>query len=103
MSNPNPKQAILASLIRTAVPVIVGAVVGLLVKVGMEDLAPVVENAATTIITVAYYAVARVLEERVGPAWGWLLGYAKAPSYTPAAPTAPSPTFNAVGDYGDVT
>ena len=70
-----------ASVVRTAVPVIVGAIVTLALKAQVELDTGVITQAVTTVVTVVYYAVVRTLETRFGPAWGWLLGYARAPRY----------------------
>jgi hypothetical protein len=71
------------SLVRTAVPFIIGAVVGRLTAAGIEVSA---EDAATlaSFLTVVfgwfYYFVVRLLE-RQWPSLGVLLGMAKQPKY----------------------
>lgn len=92
--------AILVNVLRTVVPIIVGAIVAALAKAGITGLDGVATELVTTVCTVLYWAVFRALETKVGPAWGWLLGYAQVPSYG-SVPAAPAPEFNAVGDYGD--
>lgn len=72
----------LASLWRTAVPLIVGTLVAWLAHAGLH-----VDSAgATAWLTAAfsgvYYALFRVLEAHVSSKWGWLLGLARPPAYT---------------------
>lgn len=79
----------LASLWRTAVPIIVGTVVAWLAHAGLN----VDSAAATAWLTAgfsgAYYALFRLLEAHVSPRWGWLLGLARPPQYKPATGPAP--------------
>lgn len=74
-----------ASIVRTIVPVIVGVVLGAAAKRGFDLDSGAITEAATVVITTVYYAVVRLLEVRIAPAWGWLLGVAKVPTY-PSAP-----------------
>ncbi|MFI0894902.1 hypothetical protein [Streptomyces sp. NPDC020983] len=81
----------LASLWRTVVPMIVGALVAALAHAGIG-----VDSATATVwlggaFSAAYYALFRVLEAHVSSRWGWLLGLARPPQY-PAAKTAPTAT-----------
>lgn len=71
------------ALVRTIVPMIVGAVAAWLLQVlGWElPLEPATE-AATAILAAAYYAGVRWLEERF-PEAGLLLGSRRAPEYPP--------------------
>lgn len=75
----------LTSFVRTIVPVLVGTILALLLRLGIE----VPENALSAlvepIVIAVYYAAARVLEEKVNPAWGKLLGRQATPVYTPSA------------------
>ncbi|MFD8694775.1 hypothetical protein [Kitasatospora purpeofusca] len=67
------------SLLRTAVPGLVGWVVALAARYGL-DLDPA--GLAAVVAPVAsfdYYAVFRFAEVHVSPVWGWLLGYARPP------------------------
>lgn len=77
------------SIVRTLVPIIVGAVIGFAVTNGIA-LDPEFELALTLAITGAfqglYYIVVRLFEKYVSPKFGWLLGLAKAPEY-PTEPT----------------
>jgi hypothetical protein len=73
----------LTGLIRTWVPIAVGAVISWFATIGLNidaetQAASVV--ALTGIIQAAYYTVVRLLESKY-PAVGWLLGSAKTPSY----------------------
>lgn len=70
------------SIIRTVTPWVVGAVVTLLARWGV-DWTPTPEAlvVATGLVSAAYYALVRILETRGRQAWGWLLGVPKAPVY----------------------
>jgi len=70
----------LPSLIRTAVPVIVGALLGYAAKVGLDLPSGAVTEIVTVAITTAYYALIRAGEKRF-PQLGVLLGYAAQPEY----------------------
>jgi len=74
-----------ASIVRTIVPVIVGVVLGAAARRGFELDSGAITETVTVVITTAYYAVVRLLETRIAPAWGYLLGVAKVPTY-PSAP-----------------
>lgn len=71
----------LASIVRTVVPL----VVGWLLAQPVIAQAGITEEQATTAVTVAvqavYYLVARLFEHYVSPRFGWLLGLARRPSY----------------------
>ena len=71
------------SLIRTWVPTAVGVFVAFLVANGVE-LSPTAElqlsGGIVAVVTGVYYAVVRGLENK-WPAFGYLLGVAKAPTY----------------------
>lgn len=71
----------LASLWRTVVPMIVGALIATLAHVGLH-----VDSGAATAwlggaFSAVYYALFRVLEAHVSARWGWLLGLARPPQY----------------------
>lgn len=70
------------STVRTLVPVIVGLAVAWLAKAGVTIDNATLSHAIDAIAVGAYYAATRALEAR-WPAAGWLLGIAKAPTYTP--------------------
>lgn len=93
-----------ASIVRTGVPVLVGALVAWLVSLGVDVPADVVAEmvaACTLLVTVAYYAAARLIERR-WPSWSWLLGSASIPiAYTDSDRTYPDET--AVNHPGGVT
>ncbi len=84
-ANPAPNP-FAASLIRTFVPIIVGYVATILLKLGVHitgDLTPLV----TAAVTAGYYLVVRTLEHvSQNPKWGWLLGKAATPVYTANPP-----------------
>lgn len=87
---------ILASVIRTVVPVIVGLVLSYAVKVGLHLDEAWVTDLVTLAITTAYYSGVRILETRGSAAWGWLLGKASAPKYA-NGPASPSDLDSAEG------
>jgi hypothetical protein len=71
----------IAGLIRTVVPAIVGALAAWLVSLGLDLPADAYEGltaALGLLFTGIYYAVVRLIEDRV-PQFGCLLGLAKSP------------------------
>lgn len=72
---------ILASIIRTVVPVVVGVLVAAAAKVGFHLTDDTFTGVITTGVTAIYYAGVRWLEVNVTPKLGWLLGKAGAPKY----------------------
>lgn len=75
---------VLTSIVRTAVPYIVGLLVTLAAKAGLDLDDGTLQSIGallTVAIGTAYYAAVRELETRFSPAWGWLLGRAKRPAY----------------------
>ncbi|MDJ0338276.1 hypothetical protein [Cryobacterium sp. PH31-O1] len=80
------------AIIRTFVPIAVGAVVGWLASVGLELDPEVQAQAVLGISTLAaslYYLGVAALAAKV-PAFGWLLGVARNPVYT--LPSAKTPS-----------
>lgn len=79
-----------ASIIRTAVPIIIGTLLSLLARVGFNlDLEGQAELTTwiTSLFIGGYYIVVRLLEQKV-PQLGWLLGLAKSPDSYSAAPAS---------------
>ena len=80
------------SILRTLVPVAVGAVIGWLASAGITadpQLETALGAALTAVGTAAYYVVVRVLEVHVSPHFGWLLGSTQSPDgYSVGAPPA---------------
>ncbi len=73
----------ITGLIRTWVPIGVGAAISWLATAGLEldsETQAAAIIAATGAIQAAYYTAIRLLEAKY-PAIGWLLGSAKAPNY----------------------
>ena len=72
-----------ASVTRTFVPIIVGAVLGWAVALNIP-IDPEFEAALGAVLFAAFsgawYLVSRLLELYVSPRFGWLLGLAKAPT-----------------------
>lgn len=77
-------KALFDSLVRTVVPLIVGAVLSFFVTRGIA-LDPEFESSLTVALTAAftgvYYLAVRLFEVYVSPKFGWLLGLAKQPEY----------------------
>jgi len=75
---------LITSLIRTAVPTIVGAIVSYLTVVGIQTPHGVAEWLISVLFfafTLGYYAIVRLLENKY-PKIGWLLGNPAKPTYT---------------------
>lgn len=84
-----------SSIVRTATPLIVGAVAAWLVSVNFPvdaELQEALTLATGGVFTVLYYGATRVLETYVTPKFGWLLGLAKQPVYAPKNETVVSIT-----------
>lgn len=82
-----------ASLVRTITPLVVGSILSLLAKIGLNiDLEG--QQALSTLIDSAfiggYYLVIRLVETKV-PQVGWLLGLAKSPDSYSKDPTTDGP------------
>lgn len=79
---------VVASIIRTGVPILMGTLLSLLARINF-DLDTEGQEALTTWLTSlfigAYYLVVRLIEQKV-PAVGWLLGLAKSPDSYSATP-----------------
>ena len=84
-----PGDALLPSIVRTIVPVVVGLVITALVRLGVSIPNGLLTDVVSALITALYYTGVRFLETHAGPQWGWLLGLAKAPAYSDGG--APSP------------
>ena len=75
------------SIIRTVTPWVVGVVVTLLARWGIDwTPSPEALVIVTGLVGAAYYALVRILETRGRQAWGWLLGLPKQPVYPGAQP-----------------
>ena len=70
----------LIALIRTVVPVLVGALITYLAV--PADIAALLEVLFLALFTALYYALVRLLSEK-WPFFGWLLGYPTNPEYQP--------------------
>lgn len=72
------------ALIRTFVPSLIGAAMAWATAKGFgidETTSASLSAALVAICTALYYAAVTWLERKVDPAFGWLLGVPKAPSY----------------------
>lgn len=78
----------LPSLLRTAVPLIVGYFLAWPAAKLLGLTEDQITSLVTVVISALYYLAVRLLE-RVAPQFGWLLGYASAPVYP--APTGTTP------------
>lgn len=84
-----PKGNLFVSLMRTAVPVVVGVLLGLAAKAGLQLDDATVTGWVTAALTAGYYAGFRALEELAGKlsvSWlrtvaGVALGWARPPQY----------------------
>lgn len=79
---------LVASIIRTAVPIVIGVLLTLLARAGFNlDLEGQAELTSwvTGLFIGAYYVVVRLIEQKV-PQVGWLIGLAKSPDSYSAAP-----------------
>lgn len=74
------------SFIRTLVPMLVGLLGSFLTRQGMEINDDFLAAGLTVVIGWLYYVVARFLEVYGNSKWGYILGVAKAPGYTPPTP-----------------
>ena len=87
MTDPTPSQtfnALITSLIRTAVPYIAGVIFAWLVSInfsipGISE--PALEGVLTFAFGLIYYFAVRLLEQK-WPKLGWLLGVPVAPVYS---------------------
>lgn len=69
------------SVVRTFVPVIVGALITALTKIGANVSSEALELLVGAVVTTAYYTMVRLLETKVTPRFGWLLGAPRTPTY----------------------
>lgn len=89
-------KALLDSIVRTVVPVIVGAALAWVARLGIPvdpEFEGALAGVLTAVFTGLYYIAVRLLETHVTPRLGWLLGLPKQPNY------------DAIGDevtYGEI-
>lgn len=70
-----------ASVIRTAVPFLVGLLLSIPVVAKLGVDADTATRAVEFVVVTAYYALFRFLESHIDERFGWLLGLAKPPTY----------------------
>lgn len=71
----------LTSIVRTVVPALVGTLIVLAARAGLDITGDTtVTELITLAVSGAYYAVVRGLEQ-IRPWFGWLLGWASQPTY----------------------
>ncbi|MEU8919525.1 hypothetical protein AB0D10_01140 [Kitasatospora sp. NPDC048545] len=78
------------SLLRTGVPALVGWLVALAARYGLDLDPAALAGVVAPLASFAYYAVFRVAEVYLSPRWGWLLGYARPPQYPGGKVALPS-------------
>lgn len=80
--------ALWASIVRTLVPIIVGAVLTWLSGIPLDgEFAATLTLVVSSALSAAYYLAVRLLERYASPHFGWLLGLAQQPtSYKPDPP-----------------
>lgn len=82
--------ALWASIVRTVVPIVVGAILGWLTASNIPvdpELEITLTAALTAAFSAVYYLLVRLFERYVSPKLGWLLGLAQQPtSYKPDPP-----------------
>lgn len=79
-----------SSVVRTLVPVIVGAVISALLYLGVElddGTKAALVTVTTGVVTGLWYVIFRFLETKFSDQWGWLLGLAKQPEYPSTPPS----------------
>lgn len=79
------------SLIRTLVPFLVGIVGSWLARHGLGINDDALSAVLVGVIGYLWYVVARFGEVYSSSKWGYILGLAKAPGYSPSKPPAPAP------------
>lgn len=72
---------VLASLWRTAVPVIVGCVGAILAHVYIDIDQQALAQWLVAVFAIVYHGLFRLLESKVSPSFGWFLGLARPPVY----------------------
>lgn len=104
MPEQKPVPPIAASIIRTLVPYVIGYLLALAAKAGFNLPEGVISNEVVTLVLgTLYYALARVLETRLRPIWGWMLGLPKQPTYDATAKADPdSPTGESAAPASEV-
>lgn len=82
----------LISIIRTVIPTVVGTAIAWLAAHGLDlgSQEALITGALIATCTTLYYAGVSFLERKVHPAFGWLLGVAKPPTYDATAKLDPS-------------
>lgn len=80
----SPVKALLLSLVRTVVPVIVGLLIAGAAKIGVDVDSDQLSALIDSVVVGAYYTLGRLLEQHVSPHFGWLLGAPKQPEYIAA-------------------
>lgn len=77
-------RAFFDSVVRTAVPYIVGFVMSWLARLNMpidSEFETTLAALLTLIFGTLYYVAVRIFETRISPKLGWLIGLPKQPAY----------------------
>lgn len=85
MTTPSPIDKIGTSVVRTVTPLVVGIIAAWLLKIGFTMPEGFLDEHISEVIATIYYVLARILETRIGPAYGRLLMIAKKPAYIETA------------------
>lgn len=85
------------SYVRTFLPYLVGYLVSVLARHGLDINDDNAAALITLVVGSAYYAVVRFLEVFAGPKWGYVLGVAKSPGYAPGSPPQDEPLGSETG------
>lgn len=89
-----PTRDLLASVLRTLVPYIVGIIMTQLAEIGLGDFpSSAVEQLVTLGLAIGYYSLARFLEQKYSTL-GWLLGLPSMPVYPGLQPVPSSTEVN---------
>lgn len=89
--------SLFVSFMRTAVPLVAGWVLTLLVALGVDYSSTAVTSVVTALLTAAYYLVFRLLENaaptggKAEKLFGFLLGWARPPEYPSSQPATVAP------------
>lgn len=92
------------ALIRTAVPGLVGSLIGLLALAGVHLNSEIQSALAAALVSACiagYYAGALWLERNVWSGFGWLLGYPATPSYNADLGSSPNVVVTPSSDNED--
>lgn len=86
------------SIVRTLAPLLAGWLAGLALRFGVHIDEATALGAVMPALSAAYYVLARLAEQHLAARWGWLLGWATAPTYgTTTSATGSASTTSTAG------